>query len=218
MRLLDRGDALIGMAAETGEDLADLLGVQERLRSLGTHELDERQPVRPGDHERVVGVAHDAGKFGPQDLVEDRVHVFGVDDRFHAGHRTQFTVKRSACRRPVSADLMGRVTSSLADIAPWRVDRSSSSTRNAATSLAATSSSRWSNSVVGGDRHAGDGEFAVGLQAGVHRVVGHAVRSARRAGRRRSRAGATWRSTVARRRRRPDDARRRRCAAASRTP
>ena len=78
------------MTTETGEDLARLAGVEERLIGLLLHERHERKPVRTGDHERVVRVANHAGEFGQHDLVQDRVHFGGVDDGGvlfgHSGH------------------------------------------------------------------------------------------------------------------------------------
>ena len=68
---------------ETGEDLAGLLGVQQRLGRLCLHELDQRQPVRTGDHQRVVGVSNDPGQLGLEDLVENRIDGVGVDDGVH---------------------------------------------------------------------------------------------------------------------------------------
>jgi len=73
------------MTAETGEDLAHLLGVEQRLRRLRLHERDERDPVRPDDHQRVVRVSDDSRQFRLEDVVEDRVDGRAVEVEMHAG-------------------------------------------------------------------------------------------------------------------------------------
>ena len=71
-RLLEWRDAHRRVATETRQDLAGSLSVLEGLEGLGVEELDDRDPVRPGDHQRVVGEAHDAGHLQLDDALEGR--------------------------------------------------------------------------------------------------------------------------------------------------
>ena len=57
--LLEGCDAHRWVAAETRQDLAGALRVLQGLEGLGIEERDDRDPVRAGDHQRVVGEAHD---------------------------------------------------------------------------------------------------------------------------------------------------------------
>ena len=215
VRLLDRRDALIGMTAEAGEDLADLLGVDERFRRLRLHELDEREPVRSGDHERVVGVPHDPREFGAQDLVEDRVDVLDVDDGVHG--RSPYPVhchlaqphddaphRSLASSLPDERGLAGRPQELLDE------DRRGGAGGDLVEQVLVLPAVR-------GDDEARHREIAVRLQARMHRVVGRAGRPAEIEqfgdGLRRERA---WRASVARRRRTPVGRRRRRGAAGPR--
>ena len=81
--LLDRRDALVGVTAQSGEDLAGLLGVDQRFGGLSLHEVHQREPVRARDDQGVVRVAHHAGQLRLEDVVEDRDDRVGRDDRFH---------------------------------------------------------------------------------------------------------------------------------------
>ncbi len=84
--LLDRADALCRVATEAGQDLAGLTGVEEGLVGLLLHERHEGEPIRARDHERVVGVPNHTGQLGQHDLVQHRVDVGGIDDRFVGRH------------------------------------------------------------------------------------------------------------------------------------
>ena len=82
--LLDLRDFLRRVAAQSGDDLAGLLGVGERLGRLGLHEVHDRLAVGSGDHQTVVGVAHHTGQLVLEDLIED--FAGGVDVKlFHGG-------------------------------------------------------------------------------------------------------------------------------------
>src|SRR5436305_672608 len=70
-------------APEASQDLARLLGVEERLAGLGLHERHQREAVRPGDDDRVVRVAHHSRQLRLEDLVEDVHRPLDVDEVVH---------------------------------------------------------------------------------------------------------------------------------------
>ena len=99
MGFFNQANRLRRMTAETGEYLANLLGVQQRFRRLRGHERNQRDAIWAGYHQARMGVADDASEFGLEDLVEYRRRGVEVKVRDHKSILPQNQVNRDDWQR-----------------------------------------------------------------------------------------------------------------------